>query len=325
MSRATRAGRRIASVSLAAVLAALVLAQSDDSQQNVPTPVPPPPAPDAPRDTAEDAAPYQSIVPESSAPWGLEPQLLEALHRSADTYLQYSRRFVCEENARIAEYDGEGQVGREDVRNYEYLLLSGESGETVRELRQLRDRRGNIKDEVEDAEPFPPAYAWVFLFGRSHEAYFAFRKIDTYFEGFDLVHEIQFRGSLSFTDGRDVRQWEGTVLVDAFKLVPVVVRAEPANQRRRIEEIYRRWAQSFSILGMRTKAPPLGYQATIDYGHRRDGLAFPTLLRYDTFRAISPTQVVMVRASTRSYTNYRFVVTGAEPEIIGPVAEPEKR
>ena len=36
------------------------------------------------------------------------------------------------------------------------------------------------------------------------------------FEGFDWVRRIQFRGALPFTDGRDIRQWEGTVLVDAF-------------------------------------------------------------------------------------------------------------
>ena len=65
---------------------------------------------------------------------------------------------------------------------------------------------GRIKGEAIDEEPFPPAYAWVFLFSRFHEPYFVFRLLDTKFDGFDYVHEIQFKGSLSFTDGKDIRQ-----------------------------------------------------------------------------------------------------------------------
>jgi hypothetical protein len=299
---------------VALVVCLLLLAASrlqlpaQDSQQTVPDPVPPPPRP---KPVPKDAPDYAPVAPESDLPWGLPADLAQALRAKAELYSEYSRRFVCEETARLADYDGQG-VTSEDVRHYDYLLVSGPMGESVREYRQ-RIEKGRVKQgEVVDSEAFPPAYAWVFMFGRFHEPYFSFRKRGTYFDDFDLVHEVEFRGSLPFTDGKDIRQWEGTVLLDAFKLTPIEIQAEPANQKQRVEEIYRRWAQAFNILGFRAKAPPLGYRARIQFRYEREGLAFPTQLRYDTFRAVSPTQVVAVKASTRYYENYRFTYVREE-------------
>lgn len=309
------------------------LAQFGDSQQPLPVPPPPPPAREAqtPPEEAEGTqetreeigGEYVPIVQETDQPWGLDAELLDTLRNQVDVYVRYAARFTCDESARLARYDGGGSVSEEDLREYAYLLVPSSAGTTLRELRQRLDKRGNVKvGEIEDPEPFPAAYGWVFLFSRFHEPFISFRKLRTYFEGFDLVHEIQFRGGLPFTDGRDIRQWEGTVLVDAFRHVPVELRAEPSNQRRRIEEIYRRWAQSFNILGFRTKSPPLGFNARIQFGYQRDGLSFPTELRYDTFKAIGPKQVVPLRASTRSYRNYRFTRT-EETERIGDVKAQE--
>lgn len=294
-------------------------AQSSESQQSVPDPIPPPPPS---RPVPQDAPEYEPVAPESERPWGLPDDLSQALRAKSTLYSDYARRFVCDETARLADYDGQGGVVTEDARRYAYLLVSGPMGERVREYRQRMEKEGRVKlGEVEDSESFPPAYAWVFMFGRFHAPYFSFRKIGTYFDGFDLVHEIEFRGSLPFTDGKDIRQWEGTVLLDAFKLTPLEIQAEPTNQKKRVEEIYRRWAQSFNILGFRTKSPPLGYRARIQFRYEREGLTFPTQLRYDTFRAVSPTQIVPVKASTRTYEKYRFTVVTDE---LGPITQPER-
>ena len=135
------------------------------------------------------------------------------------------------------------------------------------------------------------------------------------FDGFDLVYEIQFKGSRPFTDGRDILQWEGTVLVDAFRHTPLEIWAEPTNQKERIEALYRNWAKSFNFMGFRTQKAPLGYRAHIQFREHREGLSFPTELRYDTFRAISPAQIIPVRASSRTYNRYRFFNVETDEEI----------
>jgi len=237
-------------------------------------------------------------------------------------YEEYSRRFVCDEVARLADYDDAEQVSKEKVRNYGYLLLRGSVGAPVREFRQNIGKDGKPKGEVDDSEPFPPAYMWVFLFSKFYEPYFTFRVADTRFEGFDLVHEIHFRGSLPFTDGKDIRQWEGKILVDAFYYTPLYLEAEPIGQRARLEGMFRVWAQSFNLLGFRTGKKPMGYNATLDFGFKKGDLRFPTALRYDTRRAVGPEQLVIVSASTRTYSNYKFTGVTTEDPRIGDVVPP---
>jgi hypothetical protein len=252
--------------------------------------------------------------------WGtVDADLLAALKRTSRTYEAYARRFLCDETVRVADYKSSGEVSGEKIKEYGYLLgLSGEKSEIIREMRQEPTRDGGYKPaEVKEPTAFPPAYAWVFLFSEFHAPYFDFRHVDTDFDGFDLVHEIEFRGSLPFQDGRDIRQWEGTVLVDAFKHIPLELRAEPKGQKERLEEMYRLWTH----LGFRTKETPFGHRSEVRFGYLRDELSFPTDLRYEKFRAVGPRQVVPVEASTHSYTRYVFTQTEAEPEIGKPVEE----
>jgi hypothetical protein len=299
------------------LLAGLAGAQINDRQDSLPDPIPPPlPRPEPP----EDASPYDALVDDApEEEWGLPPDLLEALQATAEVYADYARRFVCNEEARLAEYDNTGQVKKEKVRDYGYLLLRGASEDSVREYRQNITKGGEYKGSVEDSESFPPAYAWVFLFSEYFDGYFDFRLADTRFEGFDLVHEIHFRGSVPFTDGKDIRQWEGRVLVDAFYFTPIEIEAQPIGQRERLEGLYRLWSQSFNLLGFRTGKKPLGYDARLVFGQTKGDLRLPTRLRYDTRRVVGPDQLVLVRASTRVYSDYRFTGVTAEDPRIGPV------
>ncbi len=267
-----------------------------------------------------------SFAPVSAQIEDSQQELLEALQWTAGVYEEYARKFTCNETARLAEYDQMGEVTKEKVRSYGYLLLRGTMLEALREFRQeMKD--GKLKQgEVLDQEPFPPAYSWVFLFSAFYDPYFDFRLLDTRFEGFDLVHEIQFRGSLPFTDGKDIRQWQGRVLVYRFRYTPLLIEAEPTGQSERLEALYRLWAKSFNVLGFRTGKKPLGYQASIQFGFRKGDLTFPTALRYDTRRAVSPYQLVTVQASTRTYSDYLFTGVTAEPSIghiVGPHSAPD--
>jgi hypothetical protein len=306
-------------LALALALPAGASAQADTRQSGLPDPIPPPlPPPPKP----DDAFGYEPLVPESDLPWGLDAELLAPLHRAAEIYRAYMRKFTCEEEARVAEYGETGEVSDEKVRHYGYILVKSSTGDAVREYRQEIGKNGELKSgEVRDEEPFPPAYAWVFLFSRFNENYFSYRYIEERFDGFDWVHEIQFKGSQPFTDGKDIRQWEGSVLIDAVTHTPIEIRAEPLGQLERIRALYQRWASSFNFMGMRSAPKPLGFRAEIQFRERRESLAFPTELRYDTFRAVGAGDVVPTRASVRSYRNYRIQRVDVDSEV-GETVEP---
>ena len=75
---------------------------------------------------------------------------------------------------------------------------------------------------------------------------------------------------------------------------------------------YRRWANSFNLIGFKTGPKPMAYRSHVQFRHRQDGLTFPTELRYDTLRATSPKVARRVKASTRVYDEYRFFKTGTQ-------------
>jgi hypothetical protein len=276
----------------------------------------PPATPRKPPPDEDDYPKYEAELDENfDGPWGLDPDLLQNLFRKAGTYAEYTSRFTCDETARLADYDGEGKVSSERVREYGYLLTK-DVGHRLSEYRQRLAQDGTVRPgEVLDEEPFPPAYEWVFLFSAFNEPYFRYRLVEDRFDGFDWVLVIQFKGSLPFTDGKNIRQWEGTALVDAVTFTPIEIRAEPQGQRERIRQLYENYNKSFNVMGMRTGPKPLGYRAAIQFRHRKDALSFPTELRYDTFRAVSPTQIVATKASVRTYSHYRIYRTEATPAI----------
>ena len=302
------------SSSLIALLLLVVGVAQGQASDPMPPPLPSPPPP-------EEAKAFDDVFPVSDLPWRVPGEILEALARQAVAYAEYTRRFTCDETARVVEYSGGEAKDKEKERRYGYLLVKDPTGETLREYRQLFAKDGSLKPgEVEDSEPFPPAYAWVYLFSRFHEPYFALRYLGERFDGFDWVHEIQFKGSLPFTDGKDIRQWEGVVLVDAVTHTPLEIVAQPTGQLERIEAVYRKWKASFNIMGWRSGPKPLGYKSRIDFRLRRDGLTFPTQLRYDTIRAVSRNEIVPVEASIRTYDHYRFTEVLTE-QAVGETGE----
>jgi len=269
------------------------------------------------------ASSYRPVLEPSDKPWGIDAELLDELYAKAAVYEAYTKRFACNETARLARYTN-GAVSSEKVRRYGYLLTTLPSGFGVHEIRQEFAKDGSVRPgAIDDADPFPAAYAWVFLFSRFNEPYFSFRLLDDRFDGFDWVLELEFRGSLPFTTGKDIRQWQGRVILDAVSKTPLEIIAEPVGQNARIEALYRKWSSSFNILGMRTGPKPLGHRAQIQFRHRKEGLTFPTELRYDTFRAVAPHKIVQTHASIRKYDGYLIYVIKDETEIGEPVRIPE--
>ncbi len=250
-------------------------------------------------------------------PWGPLPEdAAESLARAADRYEEFALRFAADETVRVAKYE-DGLAESESTRRYGYLLVREEDGR-LREIRQTMREDGSLsRNEVDDEEPFPPAYAWVFLFSRFHQPYFTYRDRGDRFDGFDWVREIDFRGALPFTDGEDIRQWEGTALVDATTWTPVSITAEPSRQEERIRILFDRWTQAFNLVGVRLAPRPFGYRCRLDFRLRQERLTFPTEMRYDTFRAVSLKRTIPWRASTRTYESYRFFKTETDARRAG--------
>jgi len=138
------------------------------------------------------------------------------------------------------------------------------------------------------------------------------------FEGYDWVRIFEFKGAVPFTDGRDIRQWDGVALVDATTFTPVEIRVEPSRQQERLKLLFQRWAQSFNVIGYRTGPKPEGVSGRVVFQTRRDGLTFPTELRYTTFKAISPKHTVSIAASTREYSGYHFFETQTKEKLESP-------
>lgn len=277
---------------------------------------PPPAAPES-RPAAPEPPPPPPDSTEPEPSWGLPAEMAASLARQAEVYREYALRFTCDESARVAHYDEANEASRETTDRYAYLLERDPQGGSFREYRQVLKTRKQKDGErtettgrdVDEESKFPPAYAWVFLFSRFHQPYFMYRNLGDRFEGFDWVHEIQFRGALPFTDGRDIRQWEGVALVDAVTLAPVEIRAEPSAQKERIRAMFDRWSKSFNLVGARLAPRPFGYRCRVGFGLRKDRLTFPTELRYDTFRAVGAKQFAPWMASVRRYEDYRFFKT----------------
>jgi hypothetical protein len=325
--------KRIVALALTAALLMLCSspspAQFEDTQQpDLPLPVPPPmPTKEPP----EDAPEYEPLVERTDEVWEMPEELLKNLARKARIYQAVLQSFTCDESVRRAKYGGGGEVTSEKENLYGYLLVQDPLKESIRESRREFNKKGDLKDgEVVDAEPFPPAYEWVNLFSDFNQSLFSYRHVGQHFDGFDVVHEIEFKGALPWSNGRDIRQWEGRVLVDAFTFTPLEVTAEPSGQEDRIAATFAEFNKSFNVLGMRTGKKPMAYQAHVRFGFRRDlqasepiRLTFPTELRYDTQQAVGPRSVVNVEASTRLYNNYKFYTTEISDELLGDMARSE--
>ncbi len=292
----------------------------------LPPPVPPdsglaspperPPASPAPgsKEASPDPA-YMTLLPDDGSPWGVSPELATRLAGVAEKYLNYAVKFTCTESVRKAQFD-DREAKHETSRIYGYLLERGD-GQTIREFRQKLKSDGTVTTtEVNDAEAFPPAYAWVFLFSKANQPYFAYRERGDRFEGYDWVRIFEFKGAIPYTDGRDIRQWDGVVLVDATTMTPVEIRAEPGHQKERLKLLFERWSQSFNVVGMRTGPKAIGFSGRVLFQTRRDQLNFPTQLRYSSFRAVTPKSTEPTEASTREYSSYHFFETGTNERVL---------
>ena len=306
-----------APLSLALVLLAM-LPPPVPPEADISPPPPRPPAETKPADKEAGPDPaYMTLLPDDGSPWGLDAELSARLAAVAVTYRDYAVKFTCTETVRKAKFD-EGEAKKETSRSYGYLLERGDV-QTLREFRQKMKGDGSVTtNEVVDAEAFPPVYEWVFLFSKANQPYFAYRERGDRFEGYDWVRIFEFKGAIPYTDGRDIRQWDGVALLDATTLTPVEIRAEPGHQQERLKLLFERWSRSFNVVGFRTGPKAIGFSGRVLFQTRRDKLTFPTQLRYASFRAVTPKSTEPTDASIRDYSAYHFFETESKERASEP-------
>jgi hypothetical protein len=239
---------------------------------------------------------------------------LAELARVADRYDRDARRFTCTETVRWAGYRGYHRPFRETLRSYDYLLIRDRDGRGLREHR----RSGRPKS----GGKLPPVYAWTLLFSDFNQPYFSYRDHGEEGHGFDRVHRIGFRGSIPFSDGSDIRQWEGFALVDTRTLMPVEVVAEPLNQPDRLVRRYLDYKKSlritlafygFRLASLRLGKRPFGRRVRVRFRPERNGLHMPWLMELEKFRMVGRSESVPWAGSWREYSDYRFFETEASP------------
>lgn len=276
--------------------------------------VPPPQEPP----TYESAREYLPVLKETGRPWGLSEAMLERLAEQADRHAEVALRFTCDETVFVARYGGDESADKEKSRKFAYFLVRDRSDGSLTEHRRKLSGGGS-KGSFRDDDLVPPPFAWPTLFSVPNRPYFSFRYAGEHGQGFERLHEIQFRGVLPYGGGRDIREWEGTIRIDAATWTPVSIVAEPRGQHGRIQEVHRRYVQALKILGISLRPRPLGVRLELTFGQLHEERRLPTRSRVDRFQAVSSKHVIPLRASTRIYENYRFTRVDTEQELGRPV------
>jgi len=255
---------------------------------------------------------------EASEPsWRLSSRLSAELAAQAEAYRAHRTGFAAQEDIRSTRYRYDE---REPPLPYGPPLPGLPYGdESHPEFRLRTDHAGRGHKRVPGKlNRFPSAHDWATLFSLENQPFFMLREVGTRLEGFDLVREIRFRGALPFTDGRDIREWEGVALVDAGLSRIIEIRARPGNQEARLRWLFERWSRSFKLTigifagpffipgpSIRFARRPLAYRCFVRFDDRREEVWLPSLLSYEIRRAVSPERTVLRLLSTRRYVHTR--------------------
>jgi hypothetical protein len=240
-------------------------------------------------------------------PWELPDDLLAGLTRRAEEYERAALTFECRETMRRVKFPRPGKVDERAANEVTYLLTL-EDGSLVPVRRRGRSLRGPRKMKA------PPAHAWTQLFAAHIQPYMAYRDVGEIPHAFGPARKIQFRGAVPYTDGKDIREWEGVVLVDAFSLLPLEIDARPLNFWPRLRHQHAAYLQSFRFVFFGTvfhfKKKPLGDRVHVRFDKQSNGLTLPVEARVEKVEMVSPDQVITRKRTHVDYDSYRFLDTG---------------
>jgi hypothetical protein len=238
-----------------------------------------------------------------SATWTLPGEMIGDLARRAEEYEQAALSLECRETMHRVKYPRPGRTAERIVGEATYLLeLEGHSLVPAR----LRDRSLRRVSKI----TAPSAFAWTQLFALHNQPYMAYRDVGEVPYAFGMAREIQFRGALPYTDGKDIREWEGTVLVDSFSLLPLEIDARPRSFWPRLRHQYDAYNRSFKFvffgLPIRFKKKPFGARVHVRFDMQSDGLTLPVAAHVDRVEMVLPDRVIVRRRTVVDYDTYEF-------------------
>jgi len=262
------------------------------------------------------ALPAPAQIEIAERPWGLPRGLLAALAAGSAAHQERALGLSCVESVRHVRFRKTGTLDSE--RRYGYLPGGTYRGDVLPEIRFEVRSEGPVRGRVpRKVARFPSPGDWQRLFSPENHLWFMYRDFGTRAEGFDLVHVIQFRGWFPFRDGRDIREWEGIALVESLGHQLIEIRARPRNQDARLARLYDKWSQSLKItVGIfagpwffpfktfRLRPPPSGYRALVRFDYRLEDLRLPSIVEYETRRAVSRDGTRPWSVSLRQYSDY---------------------
>ena len=247
------------------------------------------------------------------------PRLELASHRAE----RYALRFTCDETFRTANYNwGAGEARSEQVKRSSYLLVFDEDRTRYSVLRQALNKDGKLGGTQTVELPAPDAYAWTFLFNPRNQRVLHYRYLGREIKDYRLAHVIEFDSSAPFVEGRDIREWSGTVWVEDRTFNFIRVEAWPSFQDRRLQGQWRAYTESMQLPWGKAKPRPRGYELSVEFNYTRDDMLFPTRVDLRDFVWVGRGREVTDRQFTLEYTDYLFFQTQVEERQNEPGEEP---
>ncbi len=247
----------------------------------------------------------------------LMPQWAAAARR----YETYALRFVCTETHRTIDYSrSAGEARSEKATPFGYLLTLDPKNASFEVIRQTLDeeKRPTGNERTLDL-PCPEPYMWTFLFLPSLASSVRLHYLGREIQNYRLAHVVSFEGSAPRVDGRDLREWTGTVWIEENTGNIVRVEARPSFQNDRMLALWREFQQAFGLpLGFKTKARPHGYVLSVLFDAEKDGLLFPSRLDLTDFVWLATNREAMDTRLVLTYDDYRFFKTEAEEKVAEP-------
>jgi len=250
---------------------------------------------------------HDPYLEELDTPWGLPDELMEQLARRAAEYEVAAPSFECRETTQRVKYPRSGRTAEGNSREATYLFTL-EDGSMI----PVQGRGKSFKRSGKSA--VPAAHAWTQLFARRNQFYFAYRDVGEVPHAFGTARKIQFRGAVPYTESEDIRQWEGTILIDSYSLLPLELDAQPLHLWPRLEHQRLEYLQSFRLaffgLVISFKKKPVAERVHVRFDMQGNGLTLPVDAHVERVEKTGPDQAIVLSRVVASY-EHRLSETGA--------------
>jgi hypothetical protein len=242
-------------------------------------------------------------------PWELSDELRGRLAERAAEYEATTEQLEVRATTQRVKYPRRSGRTEEQAPRDATFLLSLDDGAIVPLKGPVKQFGRSGKQKV------PPVHDWMQLVAAHNQRYFGYRDLGQVDYAYGKARKIQFRGSLPFEDGTDIRQWEGTVLVDAFTMLPIALEAQQRSLWPQLEhqrDVYMR-SFKFGFFGfvVRFKKRPIGQRLAVRFGKLENGLTLPVDTHVERVEKVSPDQAV-VRSRVSASLEHRLLAPGEQ-------------